>query len=72
MRLPLAKPHSRRYEGTSPVGALSGERLWAVRREQHPVDEYYFLNQPGQADIQLNLFYDYQNNVKTGSHTFER
>jgi pimeloyl-ACP methyl ester carboxylesterase len=29
------------------------------------VDEYYFLNQPGQADIQLDLFYDYQNNVKS-------
>src|SRR6202007_3476897 len=23
------------------------------------------LNQPGQADIQLDLFYDYQNNVKS-------
>ena len=29
------------------------------------IDEYYFLNQPGQADIQLELFYDYQNNVKS-------
>jgi len=29
------------------------------------VDEYYFLNQPGQGDIQLDLFYDYQNNVKS-------
>ncbi|ANI90677.1 alpha/beta hydrolase [Arachidicoccus ginsenosidimutans] len=27
-------------------------------------DEYLFLNKPGMADIQLNLFYDYQNNVK--------
>ncbi len=28
-------------------------------------DEYYFLNQPGQGDIQLDLFYDYQNNFKS-------
>jgi pimeloyl-ACP methyl ester carboxylesterase len=26
-------------------------------------DEYYFLNQPGQADIQSDLFYDYRTNV---------
>jgi len=26
-------------------------------------DEYYFLNQPGQADIQTDLFYDYRTNV---------
>lgn len=28
-------------------------------------DEYLFLNKPGMADIQLNLFYDYQNNVRS-------
>ena len=27
-------------------------------------DEFYFLNQPGQADIQTDLFFDYQNNLK--------
>jgi pimeloyl-ACP methyl ester carboxylesterase len=27
-------------------------------------EEFYFLNQPGQADIQTDLFFDYQNNVK--------
>jgi pimeloyl-ACP methyl ester carboxylesterase len=27
-------------------------------------DEYLFLNKPGMADIQLALFYDYQNNVR--------
>lgn len=27
-------------------------------------DEYYFLSQPGQADIQTDLFFDYQNNLK--------
>ncbi len=25
----------------------------------------YFLNRPGQADIQADLFYDYQNNLKS-------
>jgi hypothetical protein len=27
-------------------------------------NEFYFLNQPGQADIQTDLFFDYQNNLK--------
>jgi len=27
-------------------------------------DEFYFLNRPGQADIQTDLFFDYQNNLK--------
>jgi len=27
-------------------------------------DEYYFLNQPGQGDIQSDLFYDYRTNVE--------
>ena len=26
-------------------------------------DEFYFLNQPGQIDIQTDLFYDYRTNV---------
>ena len=26
-------------------------------------DEFHFLNQPGQADIQSDLFYDYRTNV---------
>jgi pimeloyl-ACP methyl ester carboxylesterase len=30
-------------------------------------DEFYFLNQPGQADIQTNLFYDYRTNVENYS-----
>jgi pimeloyl-ACP methyl ester carboxylesterase len=46
-----------RHVGTSPDVSLYNPDLW--------VDEYYFLNQPGQADIQLDLFYDYQNNVKS-------
>jgi pimeloyl-ACP methyl ester carboxylesterase len=27
-------------------------------------DEFAFLNRPGEADIQLDLFYDYQTNVE--------
>jgi pimeloyl-ACP methyl ester carboxylesterase len=47
----------KRHVGTSPDSSPYNPDLW--------VDEYYFLNQPGQADIQLDLFYDYQNNVKS-------
>jgi pimeloyl-ACP methyl ester carboxylesterase len=47
----------KRHLGTSPDSSQYNPDLW--------VDEYYFLNQPGQADIQLDLFYDYQNNVKS-------
>ena len=47
----------KRHLGTSPQPELYNPDLW--------VDEYYFLNQPGQGDIQLDLFYDYQNNVKS-------
>ena len=46
-----------RHVGTSPDLSQYNPDLW--------VDEYYFLNQPGQAEIQLDLFYDYQNNVKS-------
>ena len=47
----------KRHVGTSPQPELYNPDLW--------VDEYYFLNQPGQGDIQLDLFYDYQNNLKS-------
>jgi len=30
-------------------------------------DEFYFLSQPGQADIQTDLFFDYQTNVRSYS-----
>lgn len=46
----------KRHLGTSPDPSLYNPDLWT--------DEYYFLNQPGQAEIQADLFYDYQNNVK--------
>jgi pimeloyl-ACP methyl ester carboxylesterase len=47
----------KRHIVSSPDPALYGPDLW--------VDEFDFLNQPGQGDIQLDLFYDYQNNVKS-------
>jgi len=47
----------KRHIGTSPDPTQYNPDLW--------VDEYYFLNQPGQGDIQLDLFYDYQNNVRS-------
>jgi pimeloyl-ACP methyl ester carboxylesterase len=46
-----------RHVGSSPHPEQINPDAW--------VDEYYFLNQPGQAEIQLDLFYDYQNNVKS-------
>lgn len=45
-----------RHVGSSPHPERINPDTW--------VDEYYFLNQLGQAEIQLDLFYDYQNNVK--------
>lgn len=44
-----------RHIGTSPNGEHFNPDLWT--------DEFNFLNQPGQADIQSDLFYDYRNNV---------
>ncbi len=46
-----------RHLGSSPHPERINPDTW--------VDEYYFLNQPGQAEIQLDLFYDYQNNLKS-------
>jgi len=45
-----------RHLGTSPHPQRIDPDTWT--------DEYYFLNQPGQADIQIDLFFDYQNNLK--------
>ena len=45
-----------RHLGTSPHPERINPDNWT--------DEYYFLNQPGQADIQTDLFFDYQNNLK--------
>ena len=46
-----------RHLGTSPHPERIDPDTWT--------DELYFLNQPGQADIQTDLFFDYQNNVKS-------
>ena len=46
-----------RHLGTSPHPERINPDTW--------MDEYYFLNQPGQADIQTELFYDYQTNVRS-------
>jgi pimeloyl-ACP methyl ester carboxylesterase len=45
-----------RHIGTSPHPERIDPDTWT--------DEFYFLNQPGQADIQVDLFFDYQNNLK--------
>jgi pimeloyl-ACP methyl ester carboxylesterase len=46
----------RRHLGSDPNTTRYNPDLW--------VDEYYFLNQPGQADIQLDLFHDYRTNIE--------
>ena len=44
-----------RHVGNDPDLQRHDPDLWT--------DEYYFLNQPGQVDIQSDLFYDYRTNV---------
>lgn len=44
-----------RHVGTSPHPERFNPDTWT--------DEFYFLNRPGQADIQADLFFDYQHNV---------
>jgi pimeloyl-ACP methyl ester carboxylesterase len=44
-----------RHVGNDPNVERYDPDLWT--------DEFYFLNQPGQAEIQSNLFYDYRTNV---------
>jgi pimeloyl-ACP methyl ester carboxylesterase len=45
-----------RHVGSSPHPEYIDPENW--------LNEYYFLNQPGQTDIQLDLFFDYQNNIR--------
>jgi pimeloyl-ACP methyl ester carboxylesterase len=45
----------KRHVGNSPHPEAINPDLWR--------DEFHYLNQPGQADIQTDLFYDYQTNV---------
>ena len=49
--------HECRHAGNDPNGERHNPDLW--------IDEFYFLNQPGQADIQSDLFYDYRTNVNS-------
>jgi pimeloyl-ACP methyl ester carboxylesterase len=44
-----------RHVGDDPNVDRHNPDLWT--------DEFYFLNQPGQAEIQTDLFYDYRTNV---------
>jgi pimeloyl-ACP methyl ester carboxylesterase len=44
-----------RHAGADPNVARHNPDLWT--------DEFYFLNRPGQADIQSDLFFDYRTNV---------
>ena len=44
-----------RHVGNDPNVERYAPDLWT--------DEFYFLNQPGQAEIQSDLFYDYRTNV---------
>jgi pimeloyl-ACP methyl ester carboxylesterase len=53
--LSLATARSR-HVGDDPNVERHDPDLWT--------DEYYFLNQPGQAEIQSDLFYDYRTNVE--------
>jgi pimeloyl-ACP methyl ester carboxylesterase len=53
--LSLATARSR-HVGDDPNLERHDPDLWT--------DEYYFLNQPGQAEIQSELFYDYRTNVE--------
>jgi len=53
--LSLATTRSR-HVGDDPDLERHDPDLWT--------DEYYFLNRPGQADIQSDLFYDYRTNVE--------
>jgi pimeloyl-ACP methyl ester carboxylesterase len=46
-----------RHVGSDPNPEKYDPDLWT--------DEYAFLNQPGQADIQSDLFYDYRTNVES-------
>jgi len=54
---PLSLPTTRtRHVGNDPNVAAYDPDLWR--------DEFAFLGQPGQADIQSDLFYDYRTNME--------
>ena len=51
----LSRPRPRVNVGNDPNIERYDPDLWT--------DEFYFLNQPNQAEIQCDLFYDYRTNV---------
>ena len=51
----LSRPRPRVNVGNDPNIERYDPDLWT--------DEFYFLNQPNQAEIQSDLFYDYRTNV---------
>jgi len=63
------KPTIARFAPTSSLPATRGRHLGKdpnVERYDPDLwtDEFAFLNQPGQIDIQTELFYDYRSNVE--------
>jgi pimeloyl-ACP methyl ester carboxylesterase len=58
LRANFLSPEStrQRHVGTDPHPETINPDTWT--------DEFAFLNRPGEADIQLDLFYDYQTNVQ--------
>ena len=52
-----SRPARARHVGNDPNVERHDPDLWT--------DEFYFLNRPGQAEIQSDLFYDYRTNVES-------
>jgi len=52
---PVACNHEGPHAGNDPNVERHDPDLWT--------DEFHFINQPGQAEIQSDLFYDYRTNV---------
>jgi pimeloyl-ACP methyl ester carboxylesterase len=51
----LSRPRGRATQGATLTSSTNAPDLWT--------DEFAFLSQPGQVDIQSDLFYDYRTNV---------
>ena len=71
--LDIATGPTRKRERTSPKSPVARDYAGAPYRERSQrgtlrpglwTDEFAFLSQPGQADIQSDLFYDYRTNVE--------
>ena len=63
--------HSSRLDQMDLLGHSAGGNVALLYAAAHPerinpdtwVDEYVFLSRPGQAQIQMDLFYDYRTNL---------